>query len=67
MSQIVNLRMARKRKVRADRSAAAEENRVRHGRTKPERLGEIAERARDKASLDGHRLASPGARDDTPD
>jgi hypothetical protein len=36
-ADIVNLRLARKRKKRSDQEAAAEQNRVSHGRTKSER------------------------------
>lgn len=41
---VVNLRMARKRRQRAERETAAAENRARHGRTKAERLFEDARR-----------------------
>jgi hypothetical protein len=54
MAEIVNLRHARKQKVRAEKARVAEENRVAFGRPKDERersrlLGEQAERR-----LDGH-------------
>ena len=38
MSEIVNLRQARKHKRRAENEQTAEANRVRHGRTKAEKL-----------------------------
>jgi hypothetical protein len=38
MSEIVNLRQARKRKRRAENERTAEANRVQHGRTKGEKL-----------------------------
>ena len=54
MSDIVNLRMVRKRKARADKEQLASENRALHGRTKAEKdrdrlVGEKAE-----TRLDGH-------------
>ncbi|SBW02127.1 conserved hypothetical protein [uncultured Alphaproteobacteria bacterium] len=45
MSEIVNLRQARKRKLRAEKDRQAEENRARFGRPK-------AERAHDAANAD---------------
>jgi len=59
MGEVVNLRMARKRKVRADKAQAADENRARFGRSGAERerrqaLDELALRRHD-----GHRR-SPG-------
>lgn len=41
---VVNLRMARKRKQRAERETEAAENRAKHGRTKIERRFEDARR-----------------------
>ncbi len=53
MVEIINLRKARKAKLRTDKAAAATENRIRHGRTAAERdLGRLeAEQASRK--LDG--------------
>lgn len=45
MSEIVNLRQARKRKLRTEKERRAEENRARFGRPK-------AERAHDAANAD---------------
>lgn len=53
MSEIVNLRQARKRKVRAEKEAAAAANRAKFGRTKSERKQTEAERARAARDLDG--------------
>jgi hypothetical protein len=61
LAEIVNLRLARKRKVRADHDVAAAEARAAHGRTKAEKLRDKALRARETASLDGHRLTKPDA------
>jgi hypothetical protein len=63
MSNVVNLRMARKRKVRADKEHAASESRALHGRPRAERLRERLEAERAAGLLDGHRRQRPG-RDD---
>ena len=55
MVEIVNLRQARKRKLREDRERMADENRARFGRGKAEATRDTAQRALDKARLDGHR------------
>lgn len=56
MGEIVNLRMARKRKARDDRERQAAENRVVHGVAKAEKSRADAEKHRAAALLDGHRL-----------
>lgn len=61
LAEIINLRLARKRKSRADHDAAAAEARAAHGRTKAEKQRDKALRAREAASLDGHRLTKPDA------
>lgn len=48
--EVVNLRMARKRRDRADKQATAERNRFEHGRTKAER--ELARAQNDKSNRD---------------
>jgi hypothetical protein len=55
MGDIVNLRMARKRKARADAERSAEQNRITFGRTKQERELTEAERTLAKKKLDAHR------------
>jgi len=55
MGEIVNLRMARKRKARADSAQEAEQNRISFGRTKQERELTEAERALEAKKLDAHR------------
>ena len=55
MAEIVNLRLARKARDRRQREAAADANRVLHGRTKAERAAAEAERARTDKALDGAR------------
>jgi len=56
MSEIVNLRQARKRKARADKEAKAAANRVEFGRTKAERRETEGERTRAERALDGKKL-----------
>ena len=53
MSEIVNLRQARKQKARAEKEAAAAAKRAKFGRTKGERRQTDAERARAARDLDG--------------
>ncbi|MCO5084739.1 MAG: DUF4169 family protein [Rhizobiaceae bacterium] len=66
MAEIVNLRMVRKQKARADREKVAAGNRALHGRTRAERLAERATSERASALLDGHRLErTKDAPDDT--
>ncbi|WP_088184504.1 DUF4169 family protein [Sphingobium sp. Z007] len=58
MTNIVNLRQARKAKARVDKAQAAQENRVRFGRTKAQRLADAQEEQRRAALLDGARRGS---------
>jgi hypothetical protein len=53
MAEIINLNRARKARARADATKQADANRVKFGRTKPEREAEAAEQARRAALLDG--------------
>lgn len=62
MGEIVNLRMARKAKARAEATRVAAANRVRHGRTKAERAAEAQASARAAALHAGHALT--GATED---
>jgi hypothetical protein len=64
MADLVNLRMARKRRERADKARAAEESRILHGRTRTERLAEAATRERTASTLDAHRREHPSGRPD---
>lgn len=61
MGEIVNLNRARKTRAKADARRTAEANRLTFGRTKAERLTTQAERERDAAQLDGHKLDKPDA------
>jgi hypothetical protein len=53
MANLVNLRAARKAQGREKARAKADENAVKFGRTKGQRLREAADSARTKADLDG--------------
>jgi hypothetical protein len=55
LSEVVNLRMARKRKARAEAEREAAERRARFGLSKTERGAESDRRAREARLLDGHR------------
>lgn len=55
MGEVVNLRLLRKRKARAEKEKAAERNRAAYGRTKAERERDAAEAGKSRAFLDGHR------------
>ena len=52
MAEIINLNRARKAKARVEKSARAEENRFRFGRTKAEKQAEAAEKARIAKTID---------------
>ena len=60
MTKVVNLRQARKARQRREKQAAAEANRARFGRSKPEKR----ERSREDEAVarrhDGHRLDDDG-------
>ncbi len=55
MAEIVNLRMARKQKARADKDAQAEQNRLSFGRTKADKQKSAAEKALADRHVDGHK------------
>jgi hypothetical protein len=56
MTTVVNLRIARKRRQRAEKERAAAANRAVHGRTKAEKERQRLETERAATALDGHRL-----------
>ncbi|GHA12002.1 hypothetical protein GCM10007989_02970 [Devosia pacifica] len=56
MSEIINLRRARKQRQRLDKELEAQQNRQLHGRTKAERKQDEATRELAAARLDAHRL-----------
>jgi hypothetical protein len=51
---VVNLRLVRKRKARADKDMAAAQNRAMHGRTKAEKTRDRLEAEKTAALLDAH-------------
>lgn len=55
MAEIVNLRQRRKQKARAEKEAAAAQNRLTHGRRKDEKDATTAEQSRLRAKLEGHK------------
>jgi len=54
-AEIVNLRRARKARIRTEKDAKAAGNRRRHGRTKAEKQAESAERERAERHIESHR------------
>jgi len=52
MADIINLNQARKQRARAEKSARAEENRVRFGRTRAEKAADRADTAKIDRLLD---------------
>ena len=55
MADIVNLRQVRKARRRSEEAAAADANRLQHGRSKAERSAVSQEQTRAERSLDAHR------------
>ncbi|MEO8883633.1 MAG: DUF4169 family protein [Devosia sp.] len=55
MADIVNLRLARKAKVREGKEADAAANRAKFGRTKAEKQVEAAKTVLAEKALDGHK------------
>lgn len=58
MGDVLNLRMARKRRKRTEREAEAATNRAAHGLPAAERRRLDAERERAGKALDGHSLSA---------
>ncbi|MBZ9937667.1 DUF4169 family protein [Mesorhizobium sp. BR1-1-16] len=58
-ADIVNLNRFRKGKARAEKDAAATENRTRFGRTKAEKERDTIEAERETRRLDAHRREDP--------
>jgi Domain of unknown function (DUF4169) len=58
MSDVVNLRTARKRAKRLQAELEAAANRLAHGRTKAERTQTRARNDKSERSLDQHRIAT---------
>jgi hypothetical protein len=55
MAEIINLRMARKARARAESAQQAAENRAKFGRSKAEKASERADAERQSRTLDGAR------------
>jgi hypothetical protein len=55
MSELINLRQARKRKRRDDKARAAESNRLAHGRTKSEKERTKLSQELEAKRLEAHR------------
>lgn len=64
MPDPVNLRLARKRRARAEKERVAEENRVRFGRPKAEKETIARESERESRTLEGHRRQRPPTHED---
>ena len=58
MGELINLRLARKSKLRIEKAAQASENRAKFGMPLSERKQQVALAEQDKKALDGHRLVS---------
>ena len=56
MSNVINFRLARKARDRADKAQAADSNRAKFGRTKVQKFADQQEERRKAALLDGVRL-----------
>ena len=56
MADVINLRLARKAKARAEADKTAATNRARHGRTKADKARVKAEAERAERDLEGKRL-----------
>jgi hypothetical protein len=63
MSEIVNLRLHRKRKRRAEKNEAASANRLAHGRSKTEAMTQKGLRALEDKRLEMHRRMPEEERD----
>lgn len=59
MGDVVNLNRFRKQQERTRRAKEAEENRIRHGRTKAEKTAERLERERAARDLEGNKRDDP--------
>jgi len=55
VTEVVNLNRAKKAKARAETQAQAAQNRVTFGRTKAQKVSNLAAKAKSDASLDGHK------------
>ncbi len=56
MAKVTNLNRFRKTRARAEKARQAEENRVRFGRTKTDRLLSETRQGKARTHLDGHKI-----------
>jgi hypothetical protein len=63
MGELINLRRARKSRLRTEKDAQASENRMKFGLTRLEKTEQAKRTERESKALDGHRLSS---REDQP-
>ncbi|MBA3446606.1 MAG: DUF4169 family protein [Pseudaminobacter sp.] len=59
MSGVVNLRQARKHKIRAEKDSLAEQNRALHGRTKAEKERDRLAAEKAESFVEDHRREGP--------
>ena len=59
MAEIVNLRQARKQKLRAGKERAAEQNRALHGRSKADKARDAEAAKKSQSFIEGHRRERP--------
>jgi hypothetical protein len=59
-AEIINLRQARKQRARAEAGKAADQNRLRFGRSKAEKRAAEAEKSAAARKLDAHKLTPEG-------
>ena len=55
MAEIISLSKARKARARSEKEASAEANRLKFGRTKAEKLKDVAEKAKAEKHIDAHK------------
>lgn len=61
MAEVINLRIARKSKLRIDKETVAAQNRVKFGQPKAAKSLEVAQAKLDGCRLDGHKLSKDPA------
>ena len=59
MAEIINLRQARKARLRVEKEARAEDNRIAFGRSKKARTLQERKKAIEVARHEGHKLVGP--------
>ncbi|MCW6508509.1 DUF4169 family protein [Lichenifustis flavocetrariae] len=59
MADVINLRQVRKNRLRTEKAAAADANRVAFGRTKAEKKATALQNSQTERLLEGHRRETP--------